>query len=424
MNNEVIGRKKKIFTFAVALFGALVLWMYAIGYDTEISTETYNGIVVEIMGVNTNGYTVADGDSFSLSVDVHLAGTRQILSEIDVSDLSAYVDISGVSGPGLTTLPVTVVVPNGATVETVSVPNVTLYVDVFTSRTIKVNLEKTYTSPYTIGAIAQDTNFVTVYGPESIIQNAEAYVHFDLGAINVGSFNVSGSILLRDAETKVQISNPYVSLSKNIVNVAITMYHQKNVPVKLKVPDVGYAPEDLVFTSNFDSVLLQGPVDALAQIEFLAVSVGDEGDGKSFSRTMTISELLSENGVPSSVNAVLAEAELTYTVSLPTVRFLNVEIPANRIIIYDLPEDGSVFAEALQGITVQILGTYQDIEAYNSALMTVMVGYHTIKKDPATGGYIGYATVSSGDNHICVVGNAYYVPVSLTLQVIESVLSQ
>ena len=61
MNNEVIGRKKKIFTFAVALFGALVLWMYAIGYDTEISTETYNGIVVEIMGVNTNGYTVADG---------------------------------------------------------------------------------------------------------------------------------------------------------------------------------------------------------------------------------------------------------------------------------------------------------------------------------------------------------------------------
>jgi hypothetical protein len=287
-----------------------------------------------------------------------------------------------------------------------------------------VNLEKTYTSPYTIGAISQDTNFVTVYGPESIIQNAEAYVHFDLGAINVGSFNVSGSILLRDAETKVQISNPYVSLSKNIVNVAITMHHQKNVPVKLKVPDVGYAPEDLVFTSNFDSVLLQGPVDALAQIEFLEVSVGDEGDGNSFSRTMTISELLSENGVPSSVTAVLAEAELTYTVSLPTVRFLNVEIPANRIIIYDLPEDGSVFAEALQGITVQILGTYQDIEAYNSALMTVMVGYHSIKKDPASGGLIGYATVSSGDNHICVVGNAYYVPVSLTLQVIESVLSR
>jgi hypothetical protein len=170
--------------------------------------------------------------------------------------------------------------------------------------------------------------------------------------------------------------------------------------------------------------VLQGPVDALAQIEFLEVSVGDEGDGNSFSRTMTISELLSENGVPSSVTAVLAEAELTYTVSLPTVRFLNVEIPANRIIIYDLPEDGSVFAEALQGITVQILGTYQDIEAYNSALMTVMVGYHSIKKDPATGGFIGYATVSSGDNHICVVGNSYYVPVSLTLQVIESVLSR
>ena len=422
MNNEVIGRKKKIFTFAVALFGALVLWMYAIGYDTEISTETYNGIVVEIMGVNTNGYTVADGDSFSLSVDVRLAGTRQILSEIDVSDLSAYVDISAVSGPGLTTLPVTVVAPNGATVESVSVPNVTLYVDVFTSRTIKVNLEKTYSSPYTIGAMTQDIYVVTVYGPESIIQNAEAYVHFDLGNITAGSFNVSGSILLRDAETKALISNPYVTLSKNIVDASITMHNKKTVPLKLNIPDVEYAVEDLVFTSNFDSVVLQGPVDALARIEFLEVSVGDDIIGGSFTGTMTVSELLAENDVPASVTAALSEAELTYTVSLPTVRFSNVEIPANRIIIYDLPEDGSVFAEALQGITVQILGTYQDIEAYNSALMTVMVGYHTIKKDPATGGYIGYATVSTGDNHVCVVGDAYYVPVSLTLQVIENVI--
>ena len=125
MNNEVVGRKRKIFTFAVALFGALLLWMYAIGYDTEMASETYTGVVVEIMGVNTNGYTVADGDSFSLSVDVRLEGTRQLLSGIDAADLSAYVDISGVNGPGLTTLPVTVVAPNGSTVESVSVPNVT-----------------------------------------------------------------------------------------------------------------------------------------------------------------------------------------------------------------------------------------------------------------------------------------------------------
>ena len=70
MKHESQARKRKIFTFSIALFGALVLWMYAIGYDTEIDTKTYTGIVVEISGVNTNGYTVADGDSFSLSVDI------------------------------------------------------------------------------------------------------------------------------------------------------------------------------------------------------------------------------------------------------------------------------------------------------------------------------------------------------------------
>ena len=105
MKHETQARKRKIFTFSIALFGALVLWMYAIGYDTEIDTRTYTGIVVEINGVNTNGYTVADGDSFALSVDIRLEGTRRVLSDIKASDLSAYVDISSVSGPGLTTLP-------------------------------------------------------------------------------------------------------------------------------------------------------------------------------------------------------------------------------------------------------------------------------------------------------------------------------
>lgn len=422
MNNEVIGRKRKIFTFAVALFGALLLWMYAIGYDTEMDTATYNGVVVEIMGVNTNGYTVADGDSFSLSVDVRLAGTRQVLSDVDAGDLSAYVDISGVTGPGLTTLPVTVVAPNGSTVESVSVPNVTLYVDVFTSRTIKVNIEKTFTSSYTVGQVKQDAYVVTVYGPESIINKAEAYAHFDLGNIVTGSFNVSGTILLRDVETKAAISNPYVTLSRSTVNVTITMHGKKTVPVKLSVPDSLYDINELTFNSSLATVTLEGPVYDLNKIDALYVSCDGSISDSVYSRTLTVSELLTENEVPATITAEYGEAELTYTVSLPTVKFAEVHIDADRIFIYGMPEDGSAYAEASSGLVVRILGTYQDVTSYNSELMTVMVNYNTLKKDPVSGEYLGIAEISTGDNNICVVGNGYYVPVAVTLQVIENIL--
>ena len=423
MNNEVVGRKRKIFTFAVALFGALLLWMYAIGYDTEMASETYTGVVVEIMGVNTNGYTVADGDSFSLSVDVRLEGTRQLLSGIDAADLSAYVDISGVNGPGLTTLPVTVVAPNGSTVESVSVPNVTLYVDVFTSRTIQVNVEKTYTSAYTIGQMKQDAYVVTVYGPESIINNAEAYAHFDLGNVVTGSFNVSGNIQLRDVETKATISNPYISLSRNTVNVTITMNSKKTVPVKLVMKDTDFTSEEVSFATDLSSVTLEGPVYDLSKVEYLTVTCDDSIADGDFSRTMTVSELLAENDVPTTLSAEYGETEFTYTVSLPAISFANIEIDASRIFVYGIPADSNLIAEAIGDLTVRILGPYQEVLNYKSELMTVMINYNTMEKDPATGDYVGIAEISTGNNHICVVGN-YTVPVAeMTLQVIENTIS-
>lgn len=419
MSNEVVGRKRKIFTFAVALFGALLLWMYAIGYDTEMASETYNGVVVEITGVNTNGYTVADGDSFSLSVDVRLAGTRQLLSDVEAADLSAYVDISGVTGPGLTTLPVTIVAPNGATVESVSVPNVTLYVDVFTSRTIKVDVENTYSSPYTIGQIKQDAYVVTVYGPESIINNLEAYAHFDLGTVVTGSFTVSGNIQLRDVVTKAPVSNPYVTLSRNTLNVTVTMHGKKTVPVKLNMANTGYTESEVTFVSNISAITLEGPVYDLNKVDSITVACGESISGGEYQGSVTLTELLATNNVPGTLSVPNGGDVLTYTVTLPDVSFAEVEVSADRIIIYGIPADSTVFAEATAGITVRILGTYQDVLDYQSSLMTVMVNYNTMKEDPGTGEYIGIAEISTGDNHVCVVGQDYTVPVSVTLQVIN-----
>ena len=414
MKTEATGRKRKILTFIIALFGALVLWMYAIGYDTEIAQDTFDGIPVEIIGVNTNGYTVADVENFSLTIEVRASGTRSDLSKVDASDFSAYVDISAVTGAGYTTLPITVVAPNGLKAEILTVSNVTLYVDTFTSKTINVAIEKTYSSEYTIGNVTQDVYAVSIYGPESVIRNAEAYSSFTLGSVTAGEIHVSGEIKLRDAQTKAAINNQYITMSNNTVEVTFTMYGTKSVPVQLLLQGSEFAPTDVHTSLSDQSIVLTGALSELAQISMLTVTCDGANITDSYTQTLTASELLIANGIGGTVTAVEPAKEITYTVELPRIRYTTVTVPLSRIIVYGLPTDGSASAKVLGEISVTVLGTAEAIEAYTGKLMTVMVNYKNLTQQ-SNGEYHGRAEISTGDSRVCVDGAEYTVTVELTV---------
>lgn len=414
MKTEVSGRKRKILTFVIALFGALLLWMYAIGYDTEISEETFDAVPVEIIGVNTNGYTVADAENFSLQIEIRATGTRSDLAKVDAADFSAYVDISSVTGPGYTTLPINVVVPNGLNAEPLTVSNVTLYVDTFTSRTINIAIEKTYTSQNSIGETAQNIYAVKVYGPESVIGNAEAYSSFTLGNVTADTIHVSGEIKLRDAETKAAISNPYITMSTDTVEVTFTMYGSKNVPVQLLLQGGTFEAEQVLTSVSETSLALHGPLAELSQIDMLSIVCSDDTFEDRLVGTFTASELLAANGIGGKVKAVDPEKEIVYTVELPGIRFLTVTVPVSRIIVYGAPDDGSVVAKATGEIEITVLGTSSAIRAYNEELMTVMVNYRTLVAH-VTGEYVGQAEISTGDSRICVDDSVYTVTVDVTV---------
>ena len=414
MKTETTGRKRKIVTFVIALFGALVLWMYAIGYDTEIAQENFEGIPVEIIGVNTNGYTVADVENFSLAIEVRASGTRSDLAKVDVSDFSAYVDISSVTGAGYTTLPITVVSPNGLKAEILTVSNVTLYVDTFTSKTINVAIEKTFSSEYTVGNITQDVYAVSIYGPESVIRNAEAYSSFTLGTVTTGEIHVSGEIKLRDAQTKAAINNQYITMSNNTVEVTFTMYGTKTVPIQLVLQGSEFAPGDVRTALSETSVVLTGALSELAQISMLTVNCDGSAITDTYTETVTVSELLEANKITGTVTAVDPAKEITYSVELPRIRYTTVTVPLARIIVYNLPTDGSAVAKATGEITVTVLGTAEAIESYSGKLMNIMVNYKNLTQLP-TGEYVGRAEISTGDSRICVDGAEYTVTVELTV---------
>ncbi len=419
VKTETAGRTRKILTFIIALFGAFLLWMYAIGYDTEIADETFDSIPVEIIGVNTNGYTVADAESFSLTIDLRASGTRSDLAKVEAGDFSAYVDISSVTGPGYTTLPITVVAPNGLNAEILTVSNVTLYVDTFTSRTINITIEKTYSSEYVIGSVSQNVYAVSIYGPESVIGNAEAYTSFTLGNVTADEVHVSGEIKLRDAQTKAAINNQYITMSTDTVEVTFTMHGTKTVPVSLVLQGSEFAPED-VYTSLSDiSIVLQGSLSELAQISMLTITCDGSEITDKLIETMTAADLLAANGIGGTVTAVDPFKEIAYTVELPRIRYTTVTVPLSRIIVYGLPFNGSVTAKPLAELDVTVLGSAEAAEAYTGELMTVMVNYKTLTQLP-TGEYSGRAEISTGDSRVCVDGSEYTVLIEVTVNLLPT----
>ncbi len=412
MNKEESGRKGKIAIFVAALFGALLLWLYAIGYDTEIAEQNFTGIPVEIIGMHTNGYTVAEAESFSLNVDVHASGTRSTLNALDAGDFSAYVDISGVDQPGPVTLPVTVVAPSGVTVANPSVMNITLYVDVFTSRNINVQIEKTYSSAYEIGETIQSLYTVRVNGPESVISSAEAYCDFALGEITGESVHVSGEIRLRNADTKAEISNPYVTMESSTVDVTFVLYGRKTVPIRLSLTGGVWQVEDVQFLSSVPGVELRGPLSALGQVQSLAIRCDETGiENNRLNDSVTAGELLEQNLPESALSAVEPNAEISYSVVLPEVRYRTVTVPVGRIEVYNLPNGGAVKVSVLHAVEVTIFGPTDAVRAYNPSDMTILVDYNTLEPQAAENEFLGVAEISTGSSAVCVDGSAYTVAV-------------
>lgn len=415
VKKEESGRKGKILIFVAALFGALLLWLYAIGYDTEIDEQTFAGIPVEIIGMHSNGYTVAEAESFSQSIDVRASGTRAALNAVDAGDFSAYVDISTVDKPGLVTLPVMVVAPGGVTAASSSVANITLYVDVFTSRNINVQIEKTYSSAYEIGETVQSLYTVRVNGPESVIGSAEAYCSFALGDISGESVRVSGEIRLRNAETKAEISNPYVTVETGTVDVTFVLYGRKTVPVRLALTGGVWRAEDAQFLSSVPGVELRGPLSALEQVQSLSVRCDETlfTDNR-LNGSVTAGELLEQNLPESGLSAVDPDAEISYSVVLPEVRYRKVTVPVSRISVYNLPTGGAVKVNVLRAVEVTVFGPADAVRAYDATDMTILVDYNTLEPQTTENEFLGTAEISTGSSAVCVDGSTYTVAVRVT----------
>ena len=404
-------RAAKILLLIASLFGAFLLWIYAIGYDSEATTQVFTGIPVELTGTNTGGYTVAEAD-FTLSIDVTASGTRSELSNVTSADFRAYVDISNVSSAGYNTLPIQVVEPNALNVTHLSTANVTLYIDKFTTKRIPVVVEQVYQSSYTIGETVQSVNQVSVYGPETLLDNAEAYVLLNLGTVTDTTATGSETIHLRDATTKSAISSPYITMEVQTVSVSYVMYTSRTLPLRLNLTGGMLTAEDIQYAFGSSSLTLYGPAALLRSLESLTVSVDETSSDVKSEMTFDKQELLAANGLDARVTPEEPDNPVTLTLNIPATRTADVKVPASHITVVNLPTHVSISVQS--SLTVRILGEPAAVKGYDSSRMTAKIDYYSLELQPSSGLYLGTATVETGDSSVCVYGGPYTVVVSVS----------
>lgn len=101
-----MSRAAKTVVLIAAVLGALLVWIYAMGFDNTLFERTFNGITVVLEGesklTEKYGYTLAGGQTFS-SITVVAKGKRSELNALSESDFRAVVDVSLLEQPGLQT---------------------------------------------------------------------------------------------------------------------------------------------------------------------------------------------------------------------------------------------------------------------------------------------------------------------------------
>lgn len=87
------------FWIIISLLGSFLLWMYIMSTEETTIEKTFSNVKVVYQGADdlraARGLIVTDADADS--VTVRLKGTRRVLGNLSSADLSAVIDVSGIS---------------------------------------------------------------------------------------------------------------------------------------------------------------------------------------------------------------------------------------------------------------------------------------------------------------------------------------
>lgn len=271
--------RRNLFAKIAAIVCAVILWSYVMNEQDPAIENTYT---VEIAAVNEpEGYHITQGEK---KVQLKVRAQRSLFASLSADDFRAYVDLADAKD-GTQQLRIQTVLPKGVELISARPDSIEVTLDKMVTKSIRVEY-------VTTGAVAQGSAFVgitpkvqyvSVYGPESILTDATRVIGYVglSGRNDSFSNNVTFTAVgedgntLKDVEITPQNADVRVQITRGLIRkvVGIHVVTAKDLDPSLKLISTIADPEKIEIAGTEDKLA------GVSTIETMPISLADvKGD--------------------------------------------------------------------------------------------------------------------------------------------------
>ena len=271
--------RRNLFAKIAAIVCAVILWSYVMNEQDPAIENTYT---VEIAAVNEpKGYHITQGEK---KVQLKVRAQRSLFASLSADDFRAYVDLADAKD-GTQQLRIQTVLPKGVELISARPDSIEVTLDKMVTKSIRVEY-------VTTGAVAQGSAFVSitpkvqyvsVYGPESILTDATRVIGYVglSGRNDSFSDNVTFTAVgedgntLKDVEITPQNADVRVQITRGLIRkvVGIHVVTAKDLDPSLKLISTTADPEKIEIAGTEDKLA------GVSTIETMPISLADvKGD--------------------------------------------------------------------------------------------------------------------------------------------------
>ena len=366
--------ENKKLMLVVSLVLSFVFWMIS----SDNTTHTINDVELTYSLSESASEDLKVFNISSETVSVVASGKRVIIDSLSAEDVSARVDLFGVTEPG--TFTYDVIVTNSSNldfdIDSVSPQSVSVMVDREATKTVDIISDFTYEPDgYYVEDNLPDT--VTITGPESIVTKVmSAFVSGNVKSEDAQDVTNSFELKLFDNEDPMapeanEISTDYITMSYENVDVLFRFLKiDEEMPLELK-----YEPSNFKLPSSYYTItpstlsvagkeyLFSGD-DALASLD---INIGSLSKYKNqiYNESFSVSKILGDDLVNKTDGVETIRVQLDFS----SLSFATFDVPSSSIVIKNLPEGYTYTAPSTYPVSV--VGPDSTLKSLTSASFTI-----------------------------------------------------
>jgi len=379
MKNSILKQAVRLITnnFGLKILAVIVscgMWFVVNTINDPLETNRYYNIPVEMVNTNlvTNEnkvYDVLDGTD---TVNVSVTGRRSVLSYISREDIKAIADMAELTFMNTVRIQVSSARSNSELDFKTNIDSVKLSIEEVDRDQKPINVSTTgeLAAGYVVGSVKPSQNVVRLSGPESLIKQIDhvsAVVDVEGASSDI---DTSAELKLYDVNNN-EIKNSSIKMNITTVNVSVTIYATKVVPLSFVIsdePEAGYVVSNDIFSLP-DTVTIAGRSSVLEGISKIVVAdpaLSVEGLTESMTAVVNVKKYL-----PTGVQFADSNfgGNVSVTVGIEQLVTKELQIPTKNFAAGSKPEHLALTlreTDSQEYYAIRISGTKAAVDAVNA----------------------------------------------------------